>query len=170
MENTYTYTARSADNPEKVVTFTLRGSKMTVGPGAALETIEKAITAATDEDQEGPSPHLWLKPTAVALVERGTGPFRVQDVTAGVDDNGYLSLSAWLRPAGLRLFPVPLMHGRVDNPDAAKAFVKELESRKEEAGMPSPLLGWMDYWATWLIAGGVLFAVLESWRRGQREQ
>ena len=167
---TYTYTARSAENPEKVVTFTLRGSKMTVGPGAALETIEKAITAAADEEQKGPAHHLWLKPTAIALIERGTGPFRVQDVDASVDDSGYLNLSAWLRPAGLRLFPVPLMHGKVDNADAAKAFVKELEARKEKAGMPSPLLGWMDYWATWLIAGGALLAVLESWRRSQQEE
>jgi len=40
MENTYTYTARSIEDPEQVVTFTLQDHRMSVGLGAPLEQIE----------------------------------------------------------------------------------------------------------------------------------
>ncbi len=169
MENTYTYTARSAENPEQIITFTLRKHYLEIAPGGALEKIEQAIAGATDEETAGPAHHLWLKPAAINLLERGTSPFRVQDVHARVDGDR-LSLSAWLRPGGLRLAPVPLMHGRVDNADAAQAFVAEVEKRQEEAGMTSPLFAWMDYWATWAIVGVGFFLLLEGWRHRQREQ
>ena len=52
MAETYTYTARSAENPERVVTFTLRGRRMSVGVGAPLEQVEQAIRLGRGETEE----------------------------------------------------------------------------------------------------------------------
>jgi hypothetical protein len=87
MENTYTYIARSVENPEQVVTFTLQDHHMSVGLGTPLEKIEtivqetdageEATEEANQEAGQGASAKLWLKPLAVSLLERSVGPFRV---------------------------------------------------------------------------------------------
>ncbi len=165
MENTYTYTARSAENPERVVTFTLHNTKMSVGAGVPLEQLEQAIARLTaeEEDEETPEAELWLKPLAVSLVERGTGPFNIEDVDADVDGDR-LSVTGWVRLAGLRGGAITLMEGRIDNVAAATAFVDELESRK--ADLAKPVLPF-DYWLTWvgMITSLVIFFVFWQRRR-----
>ena len=64
MENTYTYTARSIEYPEQVVTFTLQDHHMSVGVGAPLEQIETVLQQADagEEVGQGSQAKLWLRP------------------------------------------------------------------------------------------------------------
>ncbi|MGD8397757.1 MAG: hypothetical protein PVG11_02770 [Anaerolineae bacterium] len=166
MENTYTYTARSVEVPEQVVTFTLQDHHMSVGLGAPLEQIEAIVEAVEGEEggDERAEPKLWLKPLAVSLVEQGRGPFRVEDVYASAAED-WLQVRAWYRAGGLALTPVTLVQGRVDNPVAAQAFVEELDRRKEEvAGIGGPLK-LFDFWFTWVAVGVFFLALLQFWRR-----
>ncbi|MDX1435587.1 MAG: hypothetical protein R3335_02170 [Anaerolineales bacterium] len=165
MENTYTYTARNVENPEQVVTLTLQNHHMSVGLGAPLEQIETALQQFDANGQTGqPDASLWLRPLAVSLLERGVGPFRIDNVSTSIKDDR-LNVTAWYRAGGLALAPVTLIEGRVDNPPAAQAFVKELQKRKAQAGAPKGLLSLLDYWITWVIAGAVAIALFQIWRR-----
>jgi len=176
MDKTYTYTARSADNPERVVTFTLRGSRMSVGVGAPLEQVEKALQIGGGEEpepeelEEGAAvvseekPKLWLKPLAVSLMERGTRPLHVDDVVAKATDD-WLQVRAWVRAGGLRLFPITLIDGRIDNPAAAQAFAEEVTER--QVGLK--LFGLLDYWATWIVSGLLLIILFQKWRQESDE-
>jgi hypothetical protein len=166
MENTYTYSARSIENPNQVVTFTLQDHRMSVGSAAPLEKIENVLQqAGAGEDAEQRSPaRLWLRPLAVSLLERGMGPFRVGDVNAAAG-NDWLRVNAWYRVGGLVLAPVTLVDGRVDNPPAAQAFVEELDRRKSEIARPFGALDLLDYWLTWILAGGLMLGLFQAWRR-----
>jgi hypothetical protein len=175
MQNTYTYTARSVENSEQVITFTLQNQHMSVGLGAPMEQIE-AVLDRIDGDEESAEGEagqetrakLWLKPVAISLMERGIGPFRIADVRASVRDD-WLHVSAWYRAGGLALAPVTLMSGRVDNPQAAHAFAEELDRRKSEEGKGFPLLNVLDYWLSWVVAGALMFVLFQSWRRKATE-
>jgi hypothetical protein len=165
MKNTYTYTARNAENPEHVVTFTLIGNRMSVGVGAPLEKIEQTIEAVSGEEAEGEADlKLWIKPMAVSLAERGTEPFRIVDVDADVVDDR-LSVRGWIRTGGLRLAPITITEGRVDNPDAARAFADEVAERKADAGGPLMPFALFDYWATWVATGIFFLGLLKFWRQ-----
>jgi hypothetical protein len=169
MENTYTYTARSAEDPDRIVTFTLHGNRMSVGVGAPLEQVEQVIRASREvpseeESVEAERPTLWLKPLAVSLAERGTRALHVSDVDADVDGDE-LWVRGWIRTGGLRLFPLTLTGGRVDNPDAARAFVAELEERKESSGAQLGMFGFFDYWASWVALGIFVLGFFRFWRR-----
>jgi hypothetical protein len=176
MENTYTYTARSADHPERVVTFTLHDRRMSVGVGVPLEQAARFAEAVRiqddEEEEEGEvaseqeadvTPKLWLKPVAVSLVERGTAPFRIVDIDVQTDD-GWLFVRGWMRVAGLRLAPITLISGRVDNPDAAQAFAKEVVRRKEALATGPALLQVLDYWATWVLFTSAMVTLFTLWR------
>ena len=166
MENTYTYTARSIENPEQVVTFTLQDHHMSVGVGAPLDQIETVLQQVDAGEESGreSSANLWLRPLAVSLLERGVGPFRVADVNASAAED-WLRVNAWYRAGGLALAPVTLVNGRVDNPQAAQAFVEELEERKSEGNRVLGLLNVLDYWFTWILAGALMFGLFQVWRR-----
>jgi hypothetical protein len=166
MENTYTYTARNIENPERVVTFTLQDHHMSVGVGAPLEQVETLLQRVeTDEEAgQGALANLWLKPLAVSLLERGVGPFRIVDVNASAEEDR-LRVNAWYRAGGLALAPITLVNGRVDNPQAAQAFVDELEKRKSEVMGVFALLNVLDYWFTWILAGALMLGLFQIWRR-----
>jgi hypothetical protein len=183
MAQTYTYTARSAENPERVVTFTLRDRRMSVGVGAPLEQVEQAIRLGRGEEEveesaeeaaeaemevrEAEQPKLWLRPLAISLIERGTRPVHVDDVAANLADD-WLQVKAWVRAGGLRLVPVALIDGRVDNPVAAQDFVEEVRERKTVTGFN--IFGLLDYWATWIVAGVVALVMFQQWRRKGSEK
>ena len=175
MENTFTYTARSALAPEEVVTFTLYDDRMSVDLGAPIEHVERALQdmqekpEAEEEEEEAKASFYAIKPTAISLLERGTHPFRIGDVSAQAR-NGGLAVTAWVRAKGLRLAPVHFGWEQVDNPEGAHTFVEQLRARKEAASSPGWLRGPMDYWASWLLLAGVLATALFWPRRRDEEQ
>mgnify|MGYP000248982944 CR=1 FL=1 len=173
MENTYTYTARSIEEPEKVVTFTLHDDRMSVDIGTPVEQITRTLVDLKEdveeeekEEEREPEKHakVWLKPLAVSLVEHGTGALHITDVDAHVDED-YLSLRSWIRLNGLRLLPITLMAGRIDNPAAAAAFVAEVNMRKKELASGLPFLNVLNYWVTWLGAAISMMALFLFWQR-----
>jgi len=168
MENTYTYIARSAEDPAQVVTFTLYDHNLSIGLGAPLEHLERAVQSATadveNEEKRRFPVQPWLRPVAISLVERGTHPFDVSDVSAVAQDD-WLSVRAWFRSGGLRLVPITLLRGRVDNPEAAQAFAQELDRRRASTAGLSRWLGVLDYWATWLVGGFLMVVLFQVWRR-----
>jgi hypothetical protein len=166
MGNTYTYVARSAKDPARIVTFTLHDHNMSVGVGAPLEQVERILDRkeTREETGNGDQANLWLKPLAISLVERGTGPFRLSDVDAETDGDK-LRIKAWFRTGGLGLLPITLINGRVDNADAAHAFVEELNRRKASVWGPFRFWGVLDYWVSWLLAAATFFGFFVLWRR-----
>lgn len=162
-ENTYTYTARSAVNPSKVVTFTLHDHRMSVELGAPLEHVERALGIEEGETEAEQEARIqpWVKPMAVSVIERAARPFNIADVDVNAQD-ARLQVTSWIRTTGLRLVPVVFLMEQVDNPEAAHAFAKEVEERKASAAHPGLFRGPLDYWASWLLAGLVMGAWL--WR------
>jgi hypothetical protein len=178
MVDTYTYTARSAENPERVVTFTLRDSRMSVGVGAPLEQVERAVELGREEEKpeaegegaearETERPKLWLRPLAISLIERGTRPVHVDDVVTNLVDD-WLQVRAWIRAGGLRLLPITLIDGRIDNLAAAQDFVEEVRERKTTMGFN--VFALLDYWGTWILAGLFALIMLQKWRRKGAEK
>ena len=186
MENTFTYTARSATAPEKVVTFTLHDSSMSVELGVPLEHIERALASLEQEPkaQDGgetvetqnesrsdtmTGAYYALKPMAVSLMEKGGQPFNVADVTARAEDEG-LDVTAWVRAKGLRLAPIRFAWDRVDNPEGAKAFAHQVRARHEAASQPGRFAGMMDYWLSWLAFGTLLLALFWPHKKRHRSE
>ncbi|MGC9335231.1 MAG: hypothetical protein ACP5JJ_13845 [Anaerolineae bacterium] len=168
MEDTYTYTARSIEYPEQAVTFTLHDQRMSVEMAAPMEQMERILPGDEEEGAEFEGEAgLWLKPLAVSLLERGIGPFRIEDVYPQSDED-WLRVKAWYRAGGLGLVPITLLDGRVDNPDAAQAFVAEVNRRKEEVPGATGLASILDYWITWLAAGFLFVGLLSMWRHKAR--
>jgi hypothetical protein len=170
MENTFTYTARSALAPEKVVTFTLYDHHMSVDLGAPLEQIEEGL-ADLGEEPEGEAEAVEetgsayaLKPTAVSLLETGTHPFDIADVYAQAGDEG-LTVTGWVRAMGLRLAPIRFAWERVDNPQGAQAFAEQVDARRQAATQPGPFSGLMEYWFSWLLLAGLVMALFWPRRR-----
>jgi hypothetical protein len=171
MEKTYTYTARSAENPEQVVTFTFYDRHLLVDVGVPIEHMERALQArqakeGVEDEEEKAAYHVqpWLKPMAISAIERTTHPFNVSDVYADVDEER-LSVTAWVRAGGLRLAPVTFNMAHVDNLDAARAFVKQLEARRADSGYPGRFPGLLDYWATWAVGALSTVVLLGAWLR-----
>jgi hypothetical protein len=156
MENTYTYTARNAQDTSQIVTFTLHDDHLTVGLANPLEQIEATLqTENGDTATERQSVQPWIKPIAVALLERGLQPFDIGDVRA-TSENGRLRFVAWTRLGGLRLAPISFDIEQVDNPEATDAFVRELQTRKTSITGAEALPGILDYWASWFATSLVL--------------
>lgn len=168
MQDTYTFIARSAVDPSRVLTVTLHDHHMTVGSGPALEQALQGEIAEAQGEQS-PIQRLWLRPLALSLLQRGSGPFPVADVFAG-SDGDHFSLKAWFRAGGLRLLPVTLIQGPVDNPDSAEAFVEELRARKSYAELRFGVLEIFEYWITWIMAFMAVFGFLQLWRRRRSDQ
>lgn len=146
---TYTYTARNINNPEKVVTFTLYDGHMRVNLTGLLD---QANTVASSEEKSGELKRqvsLQAKPALLKLKEGISGPIHISDVNASMEDD-QLQVTLWQRMGGLRLAPVQVDMGQVDNEEAAEAFVDELEQRKEETkSNASRFFGPLDYWIGW---------------------
>ncbi|MBN2385407.1 MAG: hypothetical protein JXB85_00175 [Anaerolineales bacterium] len=153
-------------NPDKVVPFTLVGETLCVNLTGMLEALE---TIATSESGSVVLRHHLagqVRPLSLALVRILSRPVHVGDVRADLDGER-LEILAWPRAGGLRLAPIRIRFARVDNPEAAAAFVAELDARKSTAAHPGRLIGPLDYWLGWtgLILGlAVVFRwVLRKW-------
>lgn len=162
---TYTYTARNINNPDKVVTFTLYDGHMRVNLTGLLD---QASTVAVAEEKSGELKKQALtqaKPAFLKIKEGVSGPIHVSDIKARIDDDQF-QVTLWPRVAGLRLAPVQLDMGQVDNEDAAEAFVDELEERKETTESDArKFFGPLDYWIGW---AGLMLLIGLFIRRSKR--
>lgn len=159
IENTYTYTARSADDPASVVTFTLLNGHMRVNLTDVMEQV--AVVAGAQEKPEEIKRQLstQTKPIFTKALENYLGPVHIHDVDAKLK-NDRLKVILWQRISGLRLAPVIFKLGKIDNEDAAEAFVDEVNQRKTKTSLGRKFSGPLDYWAGWagilILAGGLL--------------
>jgi hypothetical protein len=103
------------------------------------------------------------------LAESISDPIPLYDIYADLDEDTF-QLITWRRAAGLRLAPVTVNITHVDNPEAAAAFIQELEQRKAAADSPGIFSGPLDYWLGW-AALAVGIGALIAWprRRSQSE-
>ncbi len=148
MENTLTYTARSANDPDKMATFTLHNGSMSIQLGnALLEQVEEVYESFRVDDDRTLS--TWIKPLATGSLQQLLEPIPLEDFDAEFK-NDTLQTTAWLRAGGLRLAPVMMNWDHVDNPAGAAAFLEALDDRKSGLSnrrIPNPF----DYWAGWLM-------------------
>jgi hypothetical protein len=163
---TYTYTARNAEDPDKVVTFTLDEERMRVNLTDLLEDTQRVMSSDSKPRELVRQAKSKLMPVLMKLRERLMGPVHVSDVNASLNADRF-RVRIWPRLAGLRLLPIRINMGQVDNEDAAEAFVDELEVRKEEEPEVRKFFGPFDYWFGW--AGLLLLAGLFIRRYQQRE-
>lgn len=167
-EKTFTYTARSAVDPEKMAMFTLHNGNVSVDLGNTLvEQLDEAYQTIDDEEVEK-SFTTWIKPAATGAIQKLIKPVPLADFDAEMSGDG-LQATAWIRAGGLRLAPVMMTWQDVDNPAGAQAFVKELHDRKasiqDELTHPAPL----DYWVSWILIGVMTIALpilfVKQWRK-----
>lgn len=147
-KKTYTYTARNANDPDKVVTFTLDDERMRVNMTDLLDETNKVIQSDSKPKELMRQARTKAKPMLMKLKERISGPVHVSDVNAKLKEDSF-HVRIWPRVAGLRLAPVGINMGQVDNEDAAEAFVDELEYRKETEPVAKKFFGPFDYWFGW---------------------
>lgn len=166
MENTYTFTARSSENPQKVATFTLDNGSVQVQLGDAL--IEQATDASLildrDEDMEL---QVVAKPFVTGLLQRSMRPLPVTDFEATLDQDR-LKTTAWVRQKGLRVAPISVTWNHVDNPDAAASFVKEVEARQQVAASPQTFPSIFDYWLSWMLLATAVVLLPVLWWQKQK--
>jgi hypothetical protein len=167
-DNTFTFTARSALDPEKVASFTLHNGSISVELGNAL--LEQAEQLSNSQLEGIPSAFVdWAKPVATALTQRYLEPIPVQDFEADTSNEGF-NATWWVRARGKRLLPISMNWNEVDNAPAAEAFVGELEMRKESLGERSMLPNIFDYWATWIVVGLAAVALPVVYLRSLRSR
>ena len=134
-ESAITYTARSADHPEQVVRFTLRGRRVWIRVGRrggafkAWTRARRNTRAPGQEENSRP----WLRPKVVALLNGRIRPFRITDVDASMEDDN-LRITVWLRALGMRLAAITMIIEHVEDGGAAQGFVEELRTRKAAVG------------------------------------
>lgn len=146
---TYNYTARNIKDTNKVVTFTLYDGHMRVG---LTGLFDQAQTVAHSKDKTDELKHqvaVQAQPALLKLKEEISGPVDINDVNAKLIGDVF-HVTMWPRMGGLRLAPVRINMGQVDNQDAAESFVDELEKRKEARADNRRFLGPLDYWIGWL--------------------
>jgi len=154
-QNTYTYTARNAEDSDKVVTFTLFDDRMRINLTGLMDQAQEVVSSNGKSDELKHKAKLQAKPVLLKIKERISGPVHISDVNANLEEE-QLQVKLWPRVAGLRLAPVNIDMGQVDNEDAAEAFVNELDERKEIEKDKRKFLGPLDYWIGW---AGLLFLV-----------
>ena len=128
---TYTYTARNINNPDKVVTFTLYDGHMRVNLTGLLDQAKTVSNADEKSGELKQQVSLQAKPALLKLKEGLSGPVHVNDIDATIDDDR-LRVTLWPRVAGLRLAPVQLKMGQIDNEDAAEAFDRPGGGREDQ--------------------------------------
>jgi hypothetical protein len=101
-------------------------------------------------------------------IERLSGPVHITDVNPFLED-GAFKLTFWKRIAGLRVAPITLSIGDVDNPEAAEEFIDTLLERQDHAEEPGVFAGPLDYWATWIgLLVGLI--VLIKWPKKEKSK
>ncbi|MEJ2010873.1 MAG: hypothetical protein P8X64_01465 [Anaerolineales bacterium] len=161
-ETTYTFTARSSQDPARVATFTLLDGRVSVDLGVPFEQLETLLEEEEPGQEQERKP--WMRPLLVSLAQRKLRPFRLADVEAHTKGDR-LKVRAWTRVAGLRLAPIDFSFEAVDNPSAAHDFVRELHHRQHEKRTASASGGLFDYWIGWAAAFLGVLLFFRRWRR-----
>jgi hypothetical protein len=147
MAKTYTYTARQATQPEQLITFTLYQNHLMIEPDRLEQTAASTaadLTALAQSDA-------WSK--IFAVLKSSTKPhLDLADVDAGLEKD-CLRLMGWLRSSDRRWLPMTLGMEHVDNPEAARTFVKELNRRKMSLQRHTRFAEWLNAKAYWFLAG-----------------
>ncbi|MBN1666747.1 MAG: hypothetical protein JW862_06650 [Anaerolineales bacterium] len=164
MPNTYTYTARDAENPDRIITFTLVDDMLRVNLTGLVEQVGSVVLAEEKVSEAASQVKSQLAPATMKLVEYFSGPIHVNDLSVELNE-ARLVVTAWKRAAGLRLAPVVLIMNQVDNQDAAQAFAKQVSKRQEAAEDIGVLAGPLDYWLGWLGLALAIFVLLRWPRR-----
>jgi len=163
MTFTYTYTGRSQDNPNKVITFTIYDDYMKINLTGLVDQVSEIV----DEEDQGSAIREFLSTQSGSAiykaVERLSGPVHINDVSPVLNDTN-LKLVFWKRIAGLRFAPLVFSLENVDNPQAAQQFIDKVSERQQSSEAPGFFSGPLDYWGTWfaLIIG---IFVLIKWPR-----
>lgn len=152
MAKTHTYTARSTDDPSLIVIFTVSDQSLTIEPDSPGGIEQVLRSSTTDEESDvNNSPRAWLK-TLTLLKGPNKPRLHLVDVDAGVEKDS-LRLMAWGRSSDQRWLPIAIVMEHVDNPEAARAFVKELNRRKMSAMQRARFFAWIGARAYWFLAG-----------------
>lgn len=161
---TYTYTARNVEDPDKVLTFTLEGEFLKINLTGLADQVGQLLDEKDDAEEVKKQLGSQVKPTSLKMLEQISGPLHITDVQGKLTGAGgdKLQITAWKRVGGLRAAPLVLKMGRVDNPEAAQAFLAELQTRQERASRISKFFGPLDYWFGWV---GLVLLVLYFIRR-----
>jgi hypothetical protein len=174
MEDTYTFVARSTNNPAHMAVFTLHDHSMSVTAGEPLAQLEKALYQPVEgEEVDVNSRELrerapaLAKPILVRLLQRIAGPFELADVDVRASDEG-LHVVSWYRVGGLRVAPMVLIWDQVDNSDAAQKFAQEIDKRQKDIDESGRFPGPLDYWAGWLLTAVTGLLALGIGRRRLR--
>lgn len=162
---TYTYTARSVEDPDRVVTFTLDNDHMRVNLTGLVDQVNNLEEAEETTSEVKKQVLTQAKPLASKFMEEITEPVHVGDVDAALSDE-HLRVTLWHRLAGLRLAPVGFNMGEIDNEPAAEAFIEELEARQEHAEHAGKFFGPLDYWLGWI---GMALALVFLFRWPERK-
>ncbi|MDX1686462.1 MAG: hypothetical protein R3248_00630 [Candidatus Promineifilaceae bacterium] len=148
MQDTYTYTARSAADPDRIVTFTLANGHMMLNLTGVMEQLSEVVSADEKAATVKEQVKKQVKPSVMKGIEQLSGPVHVRDVAADLK-NERLVVRAWQRAGGLRLAPMVIGIDRVDNVEAAEAFVEELDARRNSVQSAGKFAGPLDYWFGW---------------------
>lgn len=168
LQDTYTYTARSAENPDAIVTFTLMDHSLRVDLTGMVEKMEKVIAADDKPSEIRHQIQSQMQPAAAKFFQGTFKAIPLGDVFASFDGDR-LQVNTWKRVGGLRLAPAQITIDEVDNPEATEAFIEELNERKSSAKQAGRFLGPLDYWIGWagLIVGLI---ALFRWSSRRREE
>lgn len=163
MTETYTYTARHALDPEKVITFTMQGEILQINMTGMLDSIGDILGDENRKEALKSQVKKQARPTMLKVMEGMTGPIHISDVKGEMagEDSDELKLTVWKRVGGLRAAPIRLNFGKVDNPPAAEAFIQRLSQRKNETEHIGKFFGPLDYWLGWFV---MIFAVIILWK------
>lgn len=162
---TYTYTARNTGDFNKVVTFTLHDGHMRVGLSGLMDQIQTVASSEEKSDEIKHQAATQARPALLKLRENISGPVDINDVNANLSGDR-LRVTLWPRLGGLRVAPVRINMGQVDNQGAAEAFVDELNRRKEGQSDSRRFFGPLDYWIGWV---GILLVIGFFIRRPTQE-
>jgi hypothetical protein len=166
MPKTYTYTARSVDDPARAVTFTLHDHHLTAEFALPSEEIEQRLKVAARREEAASKQQAetdqWLAAVAEPLRERGNEPFVLDDVDASMAGED-LRVTAWSRTEDRRLQPIVIALEHVDNPQAAAAFANEVNRRKLASARRVRLTQAVGRRAIWYVMGFISAVALIVW-------
>jgi hypothetical protein len=169
--DTFTFTARSAKDPDKMAMFTLHNGSVSVDLGNALMEQASDAYESYQDDESGRNLTAWINPAVTGTLQKLVKPVPLADFDAELTGDS-LQATAWVRAKGLRLAPVMMTWKAVDNPEGARAFVNELDERKDLLHEEQTRPALFDYWISWLGIGLVAVTLpilfIRLWR--QRSQ